>query len=81
MSDDYRCCYCLARAVRWSRRDPGHCDTQGSLSQSIQSHSPANEFVVYVRLQDAPTFEKMWELPPNEGQKEGITRAVAQVWV
>lgn len=30
--------------------------------------------------QDAPTFEKMWELPPKEGQ-EGITRAVAQVYV
>jgi hypothetical protein len=30
---------------------------------------------------DAPTFEKMWELPPVEGQKEGITRAVAQVYV
>jgi hypothetical protein len=28
--------------------------------------------------QDAPSFEKMWELPPN---KEGVTRAVAQVWV
>ena len=31
--------------------------------------------------QDAPTFEKFWELPPSEGQKEGVTRAVAQVWV
>ena len=27
--------------------------------------------------QDAPSFEKMWELPSN---KEGVTRAVAQVW-
>ena len=28
--------------------------------------------------QDAPSFEKMWELPSD---KEGVTRAVAQVWV
>ena len=28
--------------------------------------------------QDAPTFEQMWELPQ---QKDGVTRAVAQVWV
>ena len=28
--------------------------------------------------QDAPSFEKMWELP---SEKDGVTRAVAQVWV
>ena len=28
--------------------------------------------------QDAPSFEKMWELPSD---KEGVTRAVAQVWL
>lgn len=33
------------------------------------------------KQQDAPTFENFWELPPVEGQKEGVTRAVAQVWV
>ena len=32
--------------------------------------------------QDAPTFEKMWELPAGQGgEKEGFTRAVAQVYV
>jgi hypothetical protein len=31
--------------------------------------------------QDAPSFENMWELPPDQNQKEGVTRAVAQVWV
>ena len=31
--------------------------------------------------QDAPTFENFWELPASEGGKEGVTRAVAQVWV
>ena len=31
--------------------------------------------------QEAPTFEKFWELPAAEGQKEGVTRALAQVWV
>lgn len=30
--------------------------------------------------QDAPSFEKFWELPPSEGQKEGVTRVVAQVY-
>ena len=30
------------------------------------------------RHQDAPSFEKMWELPSS---KEGVTRAVAQVYV
>ena len=30
--------------------------------------------------QDAPTFEQFWELPPEQ-QKEGRTRAVAQVYV
>lgn len=33
------------------------------------------------RHKDAPAFEQMWTLPPSEGQKEGVTRAVAQVWV
>lgn len=28
--------------------------------------------------ENAPSFEQMWELPSN---KEGVTRAVAQVWV
>lgn len=31
--------------------------------------------------QDAPSFEKFWELPAADGQKEGVTRAVAQVYV
>ena len=30
--------------------------------------------------QDAPSFENFWELPAAEGGKEGVTRAVAQVW-
>lgn len=30
---------------------------------------------------DAPQFENFWELPKTEGQPEGVTRAVAQVWV
>lgn len=29
---------------------------------------------------DKPSFEQMWELPRKEGQSEGVTRAVAQVW-
>ena len=32
------------------------------------------------RKTDKPSFEQMWELPRKEGQKEGFTRAVAQVW-
>jgi len=31
--------------------------------------------------QDKQSFEQMWELPRQEGQKEGVTRAVAQVFV
>lgn len=31
--------------------------------------------------QDAPVLEKFWELPADKAQKEGVTRAVAQVWV
>jgi hypothetical protein len=31
------------------------------------------------RNPDAPKFERMWELPAQEGQREGITRAVAAV--
>ncbi len=33
------------------------------------------------KQQDAPTFENFWELPADKGQKEGITRAVAQIYV
>ena len=33
------------------------------------------------KQQDAPTFENFWELPKQEGQPEGVTRAIAQVWV
>ncbi|KAK3718649.1 hypothetical protein LTR37_004866 [Vermiconidia calcicola] len=33
------------------------------------------------RHKDAPSFEKMWELPEQEQKKEGVTRAVAQVFV
>lgn len=32
------------------------------------------------RKTDKPSFEQMWELPRQEGQREGVTRAVAQVW-
>ena len=32
------------------------------------------------RKTDKPDFERMWELPRQEGQREGVTRAVAQVW-
>ena len=62
---------------------------QATLEAALAGQADTNMANVYNGIkkchchhkQDAPAFENFWELPATEGQKEGVTRAVAQVWV
>ena len=62
---------------------------QETLEKLLQTEGTAGLATMYEGVRkcpchgktDSPSFENMWELPPSEGGKEGVTRAVAQVFV
>lgn len=61
---------------------------EATLESALKGDGDADLAKLYNRIrgceccpqhQAAPVVEKLWELPPEQGQREGITRAVAQV--